>query len=604
MQNVLAEGYRLHRTGKLKQAAQRYKAVLKTAPRHPDALMLMGIVRHELGEYDQAVKYLTKAIKASPNNPSAYFNLGLAQQARGRLKDAADAFSQTLKLSSDDMNAEYCLGAVLVQMGSFDEGKAHLTKAQPAMPDNPGIHGWLGVIHLTQGDLKAAKQAFTHALALDPDNLEALCGLGSMPATSVRPQLAFDYAEKAAKLAPNNLQAVLTYATWLEKRRRLDEADALLATCLKISPRDPMTHVVKARVELSQGKIQKVRERLEKLVERDDVPPAIQHAAYAILGKALDKLGAYDEAFEAFDRKNIAMLDMPETRRLRTDMVPNIIRDTHTWLAEGGPRELPCAAPASGPLPIFFIAFPRSGTTLMEMILSSHPALQTSGELTAMGAVLDRLQDVIGRTVEYPFQLNSLTQPERSALRDVYWRCFEDELGTPLGERILIDKNPLNLLYLPLIRAMFPTAKILMAIRDPRDVCMSNFMQAFSPNLFMIHMKDMEATAQVYGEYMALWRAARDTIGLDCFEYRYEDLVDDFETTVSAVLSFLDLPWDDAVRNYRNTAQNTIVTTPSYTDVSGSLSRKAIGQWRNYGARMGGALEILATDVRAFGYEI
>jgi len=102
---------------------------------------------------------------------------------------------------------------------------------------------------------------------------------------------------------------------------------------------------------------------------------------------------------------------------------------------------------------------------------------------------------------------------------------------------------------------------------------------------------------------MALWRTARDTIGLDVYEYRYEDLIDSFKPTVSGVLSFLGLAWNDALRNYQDTARSTIVSTPSYTDVSGSLSRKAIGQWKNYAPMMGEALEILATDIEAFGYD-
>ncbi|HEY9078780.1 tetratricopeptide repeat-containing sulfotransferase family protein [Magnetovibrio sp.] len=601
MQNILAEGYQLHRAGKLKQAAQRYQSVLKSAPNQPDALMLLGIVRYEQGDLTQAIKHLAKAIKAAPTNPGAHFNLGLAQQARGRLQDAADAFAQALALAPSDMNAAYCLGAVLVQMGRLDEGKAYLSQALPAMPDNPGVHGWLGVVQQAQGDLKAALQSFNLALQLDPENIEALCGLANMPATSVRPQAAFDYSAKAAKLAPNNQQALLAHATWLEKRRRLEEADQLLASCLKIAPRQPMAHLVKARVELSQGKSDKARERLENLLERDDVPAAVQHGGYAVLGKALDKLGAYEQAFQAFDRKNAAMLAMPESQRLRTDLVPDVIRKTHAWLDNDGPQTLP-DTPVSEHTPIFFIAFPRSGTTLMEMILGSHPALQTSGELAAMGAVMDSLNKVIGCQFDYPLQLDTLTDAERRALGDIYWRCFEGELSAPPGERTLIDKNPLNLLYLPLIRTVFPTAKIIMAIRDPRDVCVSNFMQAFSPNVFMIHMKDMPSTAQLYADYMALWRAARGTIGLDVFEYRYEDLIDDFTTTVGGVVSFLNLPWDDAVHDYQRTAHNTIVSTPSYTDVSGRLSRKAIGQWKNYASLMADALDILAADIEAFGY--
>ena len=602
MQNLLAQGYQLHRAGKLKQAAQRYKSLLKASPQHPDALMLLGIVRYELGDPEQAVKHLSKAVKVAPSNPGVFFNLGLAQQARGRLKDASDAFAKVLTLTPNDNNAEYCLGAVQVQMGLLDEGKAHLTKVQTSLTDNPGVYGWLGVVHQAQGDLKAAVQSFTQALQLDPDNIEALCGLGTMPATSVRPQLAFEYCAKAAELAPDNLQALLAYAALLEKRRYLDDADKLLASSFKISPRHPMAHLIKARVEWAQGKIEKTRERLENLTQRDHIPPTIQHGAYALLGKALDKLGAYPQAFQAFDHKNIAMLDMPEARRLRTDMVPNVIHDTRAWLQDNGAKTLPDASIAEN-TPVFFIAFPRSGTTLMEMILASHPALQTSGELTAMGMVMDRLNSIIDRELDYPFQLDTLTDAERLALCDVYWRCFESELSSPLSERILIDKNPLNLLYLPLIRALFPTAKVLMAVRDPRDVCISNFMQAFSPNVFMIHMKDLASTANLYADYMALWRTARNTIGLDVFEYRYEDLIDNFDDTVSGVLSFLGLPWNDAVQNYQDTAQNTIVSTPSYTDVSGSLSRKAIGQWKNYAPLMGEALDILATDIEASRYD-
>jgi len=602
MENLLSQGYQLHRAGKLKQAAQCYKSVLKTSPHQPDALMLLGIVRYELGDLEQAVKTLSKAAKVAPSNPGVYFNLGLAQQARGRLKDASDALAKVLTLTPNDMKAEYCLGAVLVQMGMLDEGKAHLTKAKTATPDNPGIYGWLGVIHQTQGDLKAAAQSFTQALQLDPDNIEALCGLGTMPATSVRPQLAFEYCAKAAELAPGNLQALLAYAAWLEKRRCLDDADKLLASSFKISPRHPMAHLIKARVELAQGKIEKTRERLKNLTQRDHIPPTIQHGAYALLGKTLNMLGAYPQAFEAFDRKNSAMLNMPEAHRLRTDMVPNVLRDTRAWLHDDGAKTLP-DAPLAENTPVFFIAFPRSGTTLMEMILASHPALQTSGELTAMGEVMDRLNSIVGRELDYPFQLDTLTDADRRALCDVYWRCFEGELSSPLSERVLIDKNPLNLLYLPLIRALFPTAKVLMAVRDPRDVCISNFMQAFSPNVFMVHMKDLASTAKLYADYMALWRIARETIGLDVFEYRYEDLIDDFEGTATDVLSFLGLAWNDALRNYQDTARSTIVSTPSYTDVSGSLNRKAIGQWKNYAPLMGEALDILATDIEAFGYD-
>jgi tetratricopeptide (TPR) repeat protein len=603
MQNTLAEGYRLHRTGHLKQAAQRYKTVLKAAPRDPDALMLMGILRYELGAYEQAVKHLSAAIKVAPNNGGAHYNLGLALQARGQFPDALAAFTAALRLTPGDANAVYGAGVALVQLGQYDEAIARLTQAQPAMPDNPGVYGWLGTAYQAQGKLTAAKGAFSHALNLDPDNLEALCGLSSLPATSVRPLTAFAYSEKAAKLAPDNVLALLGYATWLEKSRRLDEAEALLLKCLKRAPRHPVAQMVLARIEVSKGQFEAARTRLEKLVAQDDVAVATLHDAYAILGKALDKLGVYENAFIAFEHKNQAMLNRPESRLLARDQVPHIIRITQAWLDKDGPASLPQQTAYDGSVPIFFIGFPRSGTTLMEMVLGSHPALQTSGELAAMGAVMDQLNGIVGRKLTYPDDLGTLNTQNLDDLRAVYWQCYDHELTAPPNERTLIDKNPLNFLYLPLIRVLFPQAKVLMALRDPRDVCISNFMQAFSPNLFMIHMSDMTATAHLYGQSMALWRTARHTIGLSCYEYRYEDLIDDFDATVGGVLAFLDLSWDEDVRNYQSTAESTIVSTPSYTDVSNKLNRKAIGQWKHYAPFMPTALKILQPDIQAFGYD-
>ncbi|OEJ66740.1 tetratricopeptide repeat-containing sulfotransferase family protein [Magnetovibrio blakemorei] len=603
MQNTLAEGYRMHRAGNLKQAAQRYKTVLKSAPHQPDALMLMGILRYELGAYEQAVKYLSAATKVTPNNGAAHYNLGLAQQARGHFSDALKAFTEALRLTPSDANAAYGAGAALVRLGQYGEAIARLTRVEPSMLDNPGVYGCLGTAFQAQGNLGAAKTAFLRALELDADNIEALCGLSSLPATSVRPHAAFAYSEKAAKLAPDNIPALLGYAIWLEKSRRLDVAEALLLKCLKKAPRHPGAQTALARIEVSKGQFETARTRLEKLVESNDVTPEILHDAYAILGKALDKLGLYEEAFTAFEHKNRAMLNRPESRPLARDMVPHIIRITQTWLEQGGPASLPQQTTYDGHAPIFFIGFPRSGTTLMEMILGSHPALQTSGELPAMGVVLEELDNIIGRKINYPTDLGTLSDQNLNDLRAIYWQCFDQELTAPPSERTLIDKNPLNFLYLPLIRVLYPRARVLMALRDPRDVCVSNFMQAFVPNLFMIHMSDMTATANLYGQSMALWRTARDTIGLSCYEYRYEDLIDDFDATVGGVLDFFELSWDEDVRNYQSTAESTIVSTPSYTDVSNKLSRKAIGQWKHYAPFMATALEILQPDIQAFNYD-
>lgn len=608
-QNQMAKGLQFQQAGKLKKAAQCYSAVLKDAPGHPDALMLLGIVQYQNDDIVKAVRTLKKAVAATPDRAGAHFNLGLALQAQGARDAALGAFQRALDLEPANPDAKYCLGVALVQGGALEEGRAHLEPLIPVMGDNPGLFGWLGkALHLL-GDFEGAARAFVRAVALDPDNLESLIGLALLPSTLVGTQTALSCAQKAANLAPDNAEALACYARWLERSRQLDDAETYAKRAMKVAPQSQIARVIMARVQLAQGDAQGALERGQGVLSLPNLIVENEREAHAVIGAALDKLGRYDEAFAAFQKKNDCALVLADALKIDRAATAQLIARTHAWLnsdaaaalarREGGDGT---GGDGAGATPIFFIGFPRSGTTLMEQILGSHPALQTSGELPALETVLQSLGKVAKREIDYPQDLETLSDDQLEALRQLYWRCFEADLKAPPGERTVVDKNPYNLLYLPLMRALFPSAKVIMALRDPRDVCLSNFMQIFAVNHAMVQMKDARATAQFYVDLMALWREARDGLGFDWLEYRYEDLVDDFDATVARVLEFLGLAWDEGVRDYAQTAKDTIVSTPSYTGVTGKLSRKAIGRWKNYATPMGEAFALLGDDVRALGY--
>ena len=176
--------------------------------------------------------------------------------------------------------------------------------------------------------------------------------------------------------------------------------------------------------------------------------------------------------------------------------------------------------------------------------------------------------------------------------------------GETLSGRHLVDKLPLNLVHLGLVRRLFPDAKILLALRDPRDVVLSCFMQTFELNTAMVHFLDLCDAARLYRTVMALGTVYQQRLGLDLLSYRYEDLVAAPESTARQVFAHLGLPWDDCVMRYYERRAGRAVATPSYQDVTRPVYSRAVGRWRSYRGEMAAALDLLLPAVTAFGYAV
>jgi hypothetical protein len=308
-------------------------------------------------------------------------------------------------------------------------------------------------------------------------------------------------------------------------------------------------------------------------------------------------MGAVDAAFAAFEQGNRLAReacdeDQMGRRIFRDQVLQSQQMASPQVLAALSP---PPAEAAQGAEVVFFVGFPRSGTTLMEQILGAHPRLLTTMEVSPLDAVLTALGP------GYPHCLPQLDGAARAALRAVFWSRAEAAVG-PLDGRILIDKMPLNVAHLALIQRLFPAAKVLVALRDPRDVVLSCYMQNFAPNLATVAFQELTSSAETYHEVMGLWVAQRDHLALSCLTYRYEDLIAAPTETVTAILDFLAVGWDPAVEHYREKAEKRNITTPSYRDVTAPLFRRAIGRWQAYRAHLEPVLPLLDPYVDLFGY--
>ena len=321
----------------------------------------------------------------------------------------------------------------------------------------------------------------------------------------------------------------------------------------------------------------------------------------------LDRLGRYDEAMAAFlEAKAMLRPDAPPllasqqafrhlARERQALITPELLQ---RWAQDGS---------ALGPNRrlAFLGGHPRSGTSLLEQVLDSHPDIVSAEETEII--LNEAFHPLLGPLPKNSSMVDILDSAPTTALQQArmnYFHVMEQHLGSPIGQRLLLDKNPSLTLYLPAYIRVFPEVKILMALRDPRDVVMSCFMQAYVPiNRSSVVYISLEETIENYTLVMGTWKALRGSIAHPCLEVKYEEVVNDLESVSRRVLEFLGVPWDPAVLRFDEHVRHKRVKSPTYADVTQPVFRTAMGRWRNYQKYLEPYLSKLEPFVKAFGYE-
>jgi hypothetical protein len=358
---------------------------------------------------------------------------------------------------------------------------------------------------------------------------------------------------------------------------------------------------VVAAADLAAGDAPAAQARLEALIADPRLTPQQAALAHGLLGDVLDAQGREPDAFTAYTACNMGLwrayakayggepgaLDFAEGMVARLDDIA-----PEAWRSAGEP------APSGVKQHVFLLGFPRSGTTLLEQVLASHPdveALEERETLSdALHAFLTRPEDLDRLAVASPAEL--------SALRTAYWARVRAE-GAVVEGKVFVDKHPLNTLKLPLIAKLFPDAKILFARRDPRDVALSCYRRRFAMSGSAYQMLTLPGVAGYYDAAMRIAERLEPVQGPSTHVVRHEALIGDFDGVVGSVCDFLGLGWTDAMRGFAERTRDRGIATPSGAQLAGGLSAEGIGQWRRYRLQMGAALPTLAPWVARFGYD-
>jgi Flp pilus assembly protein TadD len=559
------EARQLHQQGRLAEAERLYRKIHRLAPRNADVLSALGAVLLHQNAPDAALEPLAKAATLRPKDAGAQAALGHVHLLRRQFDEAHQAFEKSLALDATDGGSWFALGFALAQSG------------QP----------------------RQAESAYRRALEIDPTSLDALNNLAGVLQTQGRAKEAAVLYHQALASAPNQTEVRANLALVLEMTNALAESEAEARRVLSEQPAHPGMRLLIAQLAFRAGNIDGAVQTATMLVE-NGAPSTLTAEAWHLIGQARDRLGQFDQAFAAFTSGNDLMARSASS--VDADAM-RYRRYVAAYGALGTPKVGAPRARDTGRRVAFFVGFPRSGTTLMEDILGAHPAIVTTGEHSPLEAARAALH-AHAPGLRFPADLNTAPATLLDSAVDAYWQTASAEFGVTDKGVLFLDKLPLNIVEIGLIERLFPNAPILVALRDPRDVCLSCFTQHFSLNDAMANFLTLDDTARLYAAVMALWRDARAARANPWLEYRYEDLVADPDAVLRSVFAFLDLPWDAGLLERRLKPTDRYVATPSRDAVARPISNQAVGRWRHYRAHLATANTALAPFLTAFGYPL
>ena len=412
------------------------------------------------------------------------------------------------------------------------------------------------------------------------------------------------YFERAAQEKGVTTEVFVKLAEISERRAKLDEAHEFVERALKLDANYPPARLVRARLDRFSGRLAEAESRVRALVNSATSDPWWAECWYE-LGEILDRLARYDEAMEAFLEAKALVRPAVVHHTATLQRIQARLRALEGTITSSVLERWAAAAESLQPLQRFAIlcGHPRSGTTLLEQVLDSHPGVLTAEETQILHdeAYLPLCRGFSPEASVLEV-LESAPASRLRQSRENYFRFTELFLGGARGDRMLVDKNPALSSLIPAAARIFPEAKFLIALRDPRDVCLSCFMQSLSPNPISSSYLSLEGTVTQYLSVMGFWRTLLPRLRNPFLEVHYEELVDDLEGTSRKVLGFLEVPWDAQVLRFDEHARSKSLGSPSYAEVIKPVSKRAIGRWQHYRRHLEPYLERLEPILKALGY--
>jgi tetratricopeptide (TPR) repeat protein len=588
----------------LPEAERLYRAALKSDGRHFGALYSLGVLKLQQGQMADAERWLGRALRIDPNSAETHHHLGIVLAGLQRSEEAIKHYETALDINPGLAETHNNLGHALQWLGRLDEAKEHYERALAIKPAYAEARNNFGnVLHLL-GQSERAVVQYEHALALDPRYGEVHTNFGNVLTKLGQFEKAMEHYRKALAINPRDVESHYCLAATLDLVGHVEEALSHWDAAIAIDPGYAAAHLGRGRALQALGRLQEGIASFEKAVALapqdttayleltkarrfkeadpqfkamlglasnvDSLPEPQKIELHFAMGKAFADVGNYQESSRHLLRGNwhkrqLVTYDeqrlMRRIERTRAVFTPELMREKQGL---GDPS----------PVPVFIIGLPRSGTTLIEQILASHPKVFGADEVLELANVSGMIIERSGR--EFPEGIPGLSGEELREFGAIYLRGLRRL--APEAERIT-DKMHTNFLLAGLIPLVLPNARIIHCCRDVRDTALSCFFTLFAVG--QEHTYDLAELGRYIRAYQTLMEHWRKVLPAGTMlDVQYEDVVDNLEDNARRIVAHCGLEWDEACLAFHQT--NRAVRTPSANQVRQPIYQSSVGRWRAY----------------------
>jgi Flp pilus assembly protein TadD len=565
----------LHRENRLPEAERLYRAILKTDPNNPHVLRRLGAVLLQQGRDAEALTFLAAVCSVLPDDVNAWNQQGLALSRLERFDEAHQCYLKAIELSPNNPRLLANIGASLIRAERFRDGLPWLRRALKSAPGVAEVKINLASALVGLEQESAARRLLEAVIGEGHRSVEAMQAYGAVLRRAGETEAALAVLQEALKLKPDHTEVLVLMGNALLDEGRFGEAQTLLERALALKPKMPQAW---AALALTRKMTPQDRPWLDtaELLLQGNLPPRRAVQLLHAMGKFCDDLQDFERAFGYYRRANElkkgggGVYDRQE-QTARFDRLIAAYNRTVVKQVRAGSSD--------SRLPVFIVGMPRSGTSLTEQIIASHPAAFGAGELLFWGEQVKRHENVYLSAAYEPSLLAGLAAAALDNLRQ----------RAPEAARVT-DKMPGNFIHLGFIHAVFPQARILHVHRHPIDTCLSIFFQNF--NNHHAFAADLEDLAHCYREYHRLMDHWRTVLPSEIFlDVPYEGLVDDHEGWSRRIIEFIGLEWDARCLDFHLTERR--VGTPSNWQARQKIYKTSKERWRNYEKFVGPLLPLL-----------
>jgi tetratricopeptide (TPR) repeat protein len=577
-------GVTLRNLGQLDDAVASYRRSLEIKPDYAEAHCNLGVALQELGWLDDAAASYRLALVIKPDFADAHYNLGVVLQSLGQLDDAVASCRQALEIKPEFSQAHYSLGNALQQLGQLDDAIASYHKALEINPDYADVHNNLGNALSNLDRLEEAVACYRRVLEITPNFAEVHSNLGAALQDLGQLESAAESYRRALEIKPDFAGAHSNLGGALMELGKADEAEESLNKAIELAPDDAKS-LSTALLYIPYRQDDHRFSQLETVYsKRDSLPMKERITLNFAMGKAMENIGQCDRSFSALEEGNrlhyqAHPFDEAQAEQFLENSCNIFTADLFEKCAFLAGR-LPPAHDER--VPIFIVGMLRSGSTLIEQILASHPRVYGAGELAIYEEIAKKAEKLFRNSTNEKAPILVLRELGQEYL-DRVWKLAPDA-------RYITDKMLGNYQYLGLIHLMLPNAKIIHSMRDPMDTCFSCYAVRFTfKNEYSYDLGTMGRHYLRYKKLMQHWHNVLPPSRI--LDVRYEDNIADLEREARRMLDYLGLPWDPACLRFYETERT--IRTASVAQVRKPIYSNSVSRWKNFEKHLGPLLEII-----------